>query len=365
MGRLTPFVVILIVFTGLFLSGSAQNGGGRPLLLIYLDRPFYEPGDTILLRGSLVDSDGRPVANAEILVSLTDSAGSQLVQVQVETDDRGWFSLNYTLSDQAPEGYYSVEALDMSFSLESASLVFPVCRGCILDGGVVTRTVTMAERTVTVVSTITDTVTYTTAVGEKTTTIIVTTPVILGNATAIKYVTTTVTATTQLTTTELSEVVKTIQITTKEFSEVVQTISVEVKVTETSTTTVYSESAASSFSNILLPIGLMVGGLGIGVFSYYRFRKTPTPSHPSAKPEKTHRSSEVTVLSRGSDMICPSCGSSNKIGSSQCSTCGQPFPIVGGEKSCPVCGADLRRAVRVNSNRLVCGICFSDILIKG
>lgn len=73
---------------------------------------------------------------------------------------------------------------------------------------------------------------------------------------------------------------------------------------------------------------------------------------------------KVEVITRGTDMVCPSCGAINPLKSEKCLSCKKPlFVIKGEEEVCPVCGAPLRLARKISDELFVCGLCFSELRI--
>ncbi|MCX8186991.1 MAG: zinc ribbon domain-containing protein [Nitrososphaeria archaeon] len=73
---------------------------------------------------------------------------------------------------------------------------------------------------------------------------------------------------------------------------------------------------------------------------------------------------EVEVVTRGTEMICPSCGTINPLGSKKCSGCKKPlFEAEEDEITCPLCGAPLKLARRISDELFVCGLCFSELKI--
>ncbi|MDJ0270907.1 MAG: zinc ribbon domain-containing protein [Aigarchaeota archaeon] len=69
----------------------------------------------------------------------------------------------------------------------------------------------------------------------------------------------------------------------------------------------------------------------------------------------------VSVITRGTDEVCRTCGSINPLGVKVCSECGASlYTSKDGEPTCPVCGAPLSDAKSVG-DILVCQVCFSEL----
>jgi predicted nucleic acid-binding Zn ribbon protein len=87
----------------------------------------------------------------------------------------------------------------------------------------------------------------------------------------------------------------------------------------------------------------------------------PTPERQKPQKEKT---ANIEVISHGFDMVCKSCGALNPLDSKVCKECGgkiyEPNPRL---PACPVCGAPLESDQRIGE-RLVCTVCFSELLVK-
>lgn len=69
----------------------------------------------------------------------------------------------------------------------------------------------------------------------------------------------------------------------------------------------------------------------------------------------------LSVVTRGIDMVCKSCGSVNPLGSKICASCGvelfEPNPKA---LQCPVCNAPVDDSYRIGEN-IVCSVCFSEL----
>lgn len=72
----------------------------------------------------------------------------------------------------------------------------------------------------------------------------------------------------------------------------------------------------------------------------------------------------VSVITRGTDEVCRTCGSINPLGAKVCSDCGASlYTPKDGELTCPVCGAPLSDAKAVG-DILVCQVCFSELKLE-
>jgi len=70
-----------------------------------------------------------------------------------------------------------------------------------------------------------------------------------------------------------------------------------------------------------------------------------------------------TIVSKGLDMVCRTCGASNEIGAKVCGQCGAKlYEPDSKAPSCPVCGAPIDETFKVGDN-IVCGVCFSELRI--
>ncbi len=80
--------------------------------------------------------------------------------------------------------------------------------------------------------------------------------------------------------------------------------------------------------------------------------------------EEIEEEAGIEVVTRGTDMVCPHCGTVNPLGSTKCSKCKKSlFRIKKGEPACPVCGAPLKLAKKISDELFVCGLCFSELRI--
>jgi len=92
--------------------------------------------------------------------------------------------------------------------------------------------------------------------------------------------------------------------------------------------------------------------------------KSEEAAPPPAPPKKAEKKPLIEVVSRATDMVCPHCGSLNKLGSDKCANCGKSFyKPEDPSRSCPVCGAPLSLSQRISEELFVCGICFSELRV--
>ena len=71
----------------------------------------------------------------------------------------------------------------------------------------------------------------------------------------------------------------------------------------------------------------------------------------------------IEVISKSGDMVCRLCGGLNPIDAKVCSSCGRKPYLDGPGAKCPVCKAPLVYATRLDVDRLLCGVCFSELQI--
>lgn len=72
----------------------------------------------------------------------------------------------------------------------------------------------------------------------------------------------------------------------------------------------------------------------------------------------------VRVLTASQDMVCRSCGNLMPIGSKTCNNCGSRLYEERIGVKCPVCRAPLSYATKTSGDKLVCGICFSELAVE-
>ncbi|MFP6892884.1 MAG: MG2 domain-containing protein, partial [Opitutales bacterium] len=108
-----------------FGTGLAAKG------YLYTDRPAYQPGETIKLRGIIRDvKDGSYVApeGKVYLVSLKDAAGRLIWEVEQKLGKFGSFHSSLRLDPRAPLGNYTLTAREKENPKQAYSSVFAVQR---------------------------------------------------------------------------------------------------------------------------------------------------------------------------------------------------------------------------------------------
>ena len=98
---------------------SFYFGGGGPQEnvqgYIYTDRPIYRPNHKVFFKGILRTLDDknqyRVIENEPVAVSIIDAKGARAFEQEVPLSKHGTFSGEFTLSEEAPLGTYSIEAV--------------------------------------------------------------------------------------------------------------------------------------------------------------------------------------------------------------------------------------------------------------
>jgi len=111
------------------LSGMQFSRGLSAKGYIYTDRPAYQPGQMVSLRGIVRDvKDGSYIAptGQEYLVSVTDSGGRLLWQKPRKLSEFGTFHTQLTLDKRAPLGKYTIALRRRDNPAKTYSAVFQV-----------------------------------------------------------------------------------------------------------------------------------------------------------------------------------------------------------------------------------------------
>ncbi|MCX7681512.1 MAG: Ig-like domain-containing protein [Anaerolineae bacterium] len=81
---------------------------------LYTDRPIYRPGQTVYFKGILRQDDDAhyelPLRESPIHVNISDPEGKSLFSGDFTLSDIGTFYGEFTLDEEAPLGYYTIEA---------------------------------------------------------------------------------------------------------------------------------------------------------------------------------------------------------------------------------------------------------------
>ncbi|MDP6439759.1 MAG: MG2 domain-containing protein [Candidatus Brocadiia bacterium] len=115
MGRVGVFALSggHVASNALNLSGLGFSQGLSARGYLYTDRPVYQPGQTVKLRGiirDVVDGSYAAPRDETYLVSITDSSGRMLWEEPQELSEFGTFHAEMTLDDRAPLGGYTITA---------------------------------------------------------------------------------------------------------------------------------------------------------------------------------------------------------------------------------------------------------------
>jgi len=79
--------------------------------------------------------------------------------------------------------------------------------------------------------------------------------------------------------------------------------------------------------------------------------------------ETGRRRLTIEVISGSDDLVCRVCGGLNPVDARVCRICGKKPYLEGPGARCPVCRAPLVYATRLDEDRLLCGVCFSELQI--
>lgn len=82
--------------------------------LIATDKPVYQPGQTIRMRGLVIGEDRRPVGGAEIQLEVKDPKGNKVFKRQLTTSPFGNVHADLPLADQVNLGAYALSLTDGS-----------------------------------------------------------------------------------------------------------------------------------------------------------------------------------------------------------------------------------------------------------
>lgn len=147
------------------LSFSVEAGSGRIFaertitiadvhdVLLTTDKPVYQPGQVLHLRGlALNRATMEAAANEQLLFIVTDPAGNRVLNQAVTTSPFGIAAADLPLSEQAPAGNYTIEARLGEFRVSDSvevkpytlprfKVAFNPARAWYLPGDVVTGTV--------------------------------------------------------------------------------------------------------------------------------------------------------------------------------------------------------------------------------
>jgi uncharacterized protein YfaS (alpha-2-macroglobulin family) len=79
-------------------------------ILISTDKPIYQPGQTINIRTLAIYGEEKGVYTDKITVEVDDPDGNKLSRVELESNDYGIASTNFTVTDQMAKGNYKITA---------------------------------------------------------------------------------------------------------------------------------------------------------------------------------------------------------------------------------------------------------------
>ncbi|GBC70053.1 hypothetical protein HRbin01_01761 [archaeon HR01] len=149
------FIILLMIFgfsSALTLHPSVEGPG----VFAFLDRMVYDRPADVTVFGIVLDENNRPVENANISVDVFDPDGDLLYSKELSTDSNGKFMTQFRLSASSPEGEYTVLVSDIDGVYGDITLLFEVCKLCVIPPSIATTTV---FRTTTSISTAIRTVT--------------------------------------------------------------------------------------------------------------------------------------------------------------------------------------------------------------
>ena len=78
-------------------------------LLLTTDKPIYQPGQMIHLRGLALGTGNQPLANADALFEIADAKGDKIYKHTVTSDAFGIVSANFQLGDILNEGTFKID----------------------------------------------------------------------------------------------------------------------------------------------------------------------------------------------------------------------------------------------------------------
>ena len=109
-------------------------------------------------------------------------------------------------------------------------------------------------------------------------------------------------------------------------------------------------------------------------YSFTAFYTTPSPESARqvasedkltriVRPETRRHGLRIEVVSSSNELVCRECGALNPIDARVCIECGKRPYMDGPGAKCPVCSAPLVYATRLDVDRLLCGVCFAELVI--
>ena len=78
---------------------------------------------------------------------------------------------------------------------------------------------------------------------------------------------------------------------------------------------------------------------------------------------KHGRTLRIEVITKSEDMVCRECGYLNPVDARVCAACGKRPYLDGPGAKCPICKAPLVYATSLDKDRVLCGVCFSELQI--